>query len=466
MTVRRHPQAQTHNIQPQQHNHHHHQIHHNTEKLSPQYHNDNSTAMILFPNQCSTSAPFLHFPGPPDYPPEHNAYRKLNNRYPDDLDTIEVYVEDPDECRYSYRGRKSGRNQKSREAQVKWSRNNIAATMEKFEPISSPTTEKCQTLPSSHFHHDYSYAYYEPGAAMRHSNIPPPRTDHHPPPPNSIRALLSKRNPNLSTSSTPAKSSSSSSQHENPYEEIIGTGKGWKQMDNNSLDSINQNIFKEEFKHVQNLHRRVLGELDLSVEAMIMPTLNDNGPEISSDEPVDNLAEMMSSVVSTEELLSPSNLGACGGGDIDSGFSGSSSGASYVGSLRYHRRGSGGGGCSSMYGSSSRSSQRSQDDSGIMSFQNRSGSIYNGNFKTNSDGNFIAGPVGTAGQDQKLGKSSFWKKGWKKFPSLTSNSSSNSSNSTPASSATSASAAKHATVVNDSIIGFIKKLTQPSSTVK
>jgi hypothetical protein len=48
-------------------------------KLSPLHHNDNSSAMILFPNQCSTSAPFLHFPAPPDYPPEHHAFRKLSN---------------------------------------------------------------------------------------------------------------------------------------------------------------------------------------------------------------------------------------------------------------------------------------------------------------------------------------------------------------------------------------------------
>lgn len=435
-----HTQSQTLQHQPQQHSHPHSHIHYQQEKLSPQHHHNDSSAVIMFQKNCSTSSPFLHFPAPPDYPPEnnHTFSRKLsNNRYPDDLDTIEVYVEEQDDCRYSYRGRKSGRNQqKSREAQVnhlnnfhfsiynykylffsltiskvKWSRNNIAATMEKFEPINSPTSEKCQTLPMQHFHHDYSYAYYEPGAAMRHSNIPPPVDDHHPPPPNSIRALLSKRNQNLSTSSTPAKLSS----NENPYEEIMSGNKSWKHFDN-SLDSINQNVFKEEFKHVQNLHRRVLGELDLSVEAMIMPTVNDNLNETTQhDEPVDNLADMISSVVSTEELLSPTGNLVTGGGDIDSGFSGSSSGASYVGSLRYHRRGSGGGACSSMYGSSSRSSQRSQDDSGIVSYPTRSGSMYNGNSKSSYDG--LESPTST---DQKLNKSSFWKKGWKKFPSLTS----------------------------------------------
>lgn len=303
--------------------------------------------------------------------------------------------------------------------------------MEKFEPINSPTTEKCQTLPSHHqnFYHDYSYAYYEPGAAMRHLNIPQQRDDQHPPPPNSMRALLSKRNPNASLSSSSSTPAKSSSLHENPYEEIMGTSKSWKGRDN-SLDSLNQNVFKEELKHVQSSHRRILGELDLSVEAMLMPSLSDNSNDMpDNDEPVDNLADMMSSVVSTEELLSPSvNLTAGGGGgDIDSGFSGSSSGASYVGSLRYHRRGSGGGACSSMYGSSSRSSQRSQDDSGIVAYPNRSGSLYNGNSKSTSHYDNIS-PTSV---DAKLGgKSSFWKKSWKKFPSLTSSNTTSSSSST------------------------------------
>lgn len=116
MSARRH---QSHPIaSPHQYNHKH------EPPLSPTHHrrSESTSSMVTYPNKCSNSSPFLHFPGPPDYSPiEHHkiAYRKPieSNRYPDDLDTIEVFVEEHDDCRYSYRGRKSGRNSK-REAQV------------------------------------------------------------------------------------------------------------------------------------------------------------------------------------------------------------------------------------------------------------------------------------------------------------------------------------------------------------
>lgn len=79
----------------------------------------------------------------------------------------------------------------------------------------------------------------------------------------------------------------------------------------------------EEVRRVQSRHRRVLGELNLSVEAMLMPTVADNNDE---DEPQDqrgaSTEELLSSVSPTDDLLSPV------GCDMDSGFSGSSS-ASY-----------------------------------------------------------------------------------------------------------------------------------------
>lgn len=78
----------------------------------------------------------------------------------------------------------------------------------------------------------------------------------------------------------------------------------------------------EEVRRVQSRHRRVLGELNLSVEAMLMPTAVDNSEK-----------EMTQEVhgTSTEELLpsvGPADDLSRVGCDMDSGFSGSST-ASY-----------------------------------------------------------------------------------------------------------------------------------------
>lgn len=103
-----------------------------------------------------------------------------------------------------------------------------------------------------------------------------------------------------------------------------------------SMLSINQSIVEEEVRRVQSGHRRVLGELNLSVEAMLMPTSTgsrEGSEEADKDgkELDDQLADLLT-VGPTDELLSP--VPAV---DLDSGFSGSSSGASYRsagGSLR------------------------------------------------------------------------------------------------------------------------------------
>lgn len=84
---------------------------------------------------------------------------------------------------------------------------------------------------------------------------------------------------------------------------------------------------------VQSGHRRVLGELNLSVEAMLMPSGSREGSDDTDRETEveDQLADLLT-VGPTDELLSPVPAG-----DLDSGFSGSSSGASYrsaAGSLR------------------------------------------------------------------------------------------------------------------------------------
>lgn len=79
----------------------------------------------------------------------------------------------------------------------------------------------------------------------------------------------------------------------------------------------------EEVRRVQSRHRRVLGELNLSVEAMLMPTAADNNEEQAAQEARGaSTEELLPSVSPADDLLS--HVGC----DMDSGFSGSSS-ASY-----------------------------------------------------------------------------------------------------------------------------------------
>lgn len=95
--------------------------------------------------------------------------------------------------------------------------------------------------------------------------------------------------------------------------------------------SLNQSLVEEEVRRVQSGHRRVLGELNLSVEAMLMPSSSREGSDDTEGETEDQLADLLT-IGPTDELLSPLPIV-----DLDSGFSGSSSGASYRsagGSLR------------------------------------------------------------------------------------------------------------------------------------
>nr|CAI5841678.1 unnamed protein product [Callosobruchus analis] len=99
-----------------------------------------------------------------------------------------------------------------------------------------------------------------------------------------------------------------------------------------SIMSLHQSLVEEEVRRVQSGHMRVLGELNLSVEAMLMPSNSREGSDDTDRENEDQLADLLT-VGPTDELLSPVPLG----GDLDSGFSGSSSSASYrsaAGSLR------------------------------------------------------------------------------------------------------------------------------------
>lgn len=212
---------------------------------------------------------------------------------------------------------------------------------------------------------------------MRHSNMQSPVAGPSTaPPPNSIRALLAKGNSSRNNSFG-SPSSSGSSRHtgtsrfgtqENIYEEIGSDGRVRLVSSHNhhhqSMFSLDPASVEEEFRRVQNRHERTLEELNLSVEAMLMPSHEDTAPVIRQPtatngggvmldglEDPDFHLRSLSGVHDDEEVANGSGNGlgdnesAVGSsshanGDLDSGFSGSSSGTSYVGSLRYQRTGS------------------------------------------------------------------------------------------------------------------------------
>lgn len=167
---------------------------------------------------------------------------------------------------------------------------------------------------------DYSYAYYEPGPPTKHTNIP------------NKYLGSSLRRGSYREGSYRAKHTylTRYGTEENIYEEISEVARA--RMNQHSIMSLNQSLVEEEVRRVQSGHRRVLGELNLSVEAMLMPSSREGSDDTDRDTEVeDQLADLLT-VGPTDELLSPvPNV------DLDSGFSGSSSGASYrsaAGSLR------------------------------------------------------------------------------------------------------------------------------------
>lgn len=330
---------------------------------------------------------------------------------------------------------------------------------------------------------DYAYAYYEPGAPMRHQNIPDYYEEAGPsraPPPNSIRALLStaRRNQLQRTSgkySLPPSNNSLRSQ-ENVYEEIHDSEKR-RMRNGESLVSLDQNLVEEEFRRVHNRHQRILGELNLDVEEMLMPTVlpqpNVNFIQTTPmlDPPSDPLDFLESGEVN-DVSNGAGNSNISGSNyvnnniinnldlEIDSGFSGSNS--SYIGSLRYQKTNAAAlgnikpmtqstqlpinhqhtdSGSSSFYGGSSSSAT---DEIGMISLCRSSSSLYDSGKKSSK----ISSPAALNGkyhhhqqnqqQQQQISlkqgadksdRISFWKtkgRGWiSKLPGFSSTSSIN-----------------------------------------
>ena len=136
--------------------------------------------------------------------------------------------------------------------------------------------------------HNYSYAFYDTGLSIDNQTssgfyVEELGSSSTPPPPNSMRALLltTRRNKTErncgsygygSNSDDSAISSNGSRNHENVYEEITDSEKHKILMKTEaSIVTMNQRMVDEEIQLVQNRHQRVLGELNLSVEEMLMP---------------------------------------------------------------------------------------------------------------------------------------------------------------------------------------------------
>lgn len=230
------------------------------------------------------------------------------------------------------------KNYKTNDPQVRWSRNNIAMTMEYFEPISSTSS------PTKRYGNqaDYSYAYYEPGAAMCHSHIPTvgksgPSTSTSSP--KSIRALLSK--PKNETNNLDPKNrhmyTTRYGTQENIYEDVSSIGA--RLGSESSVQSINtQGCAKTEFENILHNHYRVLEELNLSVEELLLSTTtktNFSHRKISKRPSKPHTKFRNSGMLNGKNDFHTSMHELMIG--EDSGFSGSSSGASYIGSLRNYK---------------------------------------------------------------------------------------------------------------------------------
>lgn len=321
--------------------------------------------------------------------------------------------------------------------------------MEPFKPTRTSTTT---TLPRAQTERIYHQIEDSPRSLYDESQLAGPSR---PPPPNSIRALLLTANRNGRTGSMRHMYTNRYGTQENIYEEISLEDRMRLLSGGHSMLSLNQSVsVEEEFRRVQNRHRRILGELNLSVEAMLMPSTPPNDSPVGEASRIsqantstvttnldDDLDPAALVVGPTDELLSPVSAHTANiVGDMDSGFSGSSSsggGASFVGSLRCRnglfnttRSSTPNEPCSSSIsgsGGSCRSSQRSNEDPGPTSQASRSTTMYNG-------GGLPIGHFHTlrpkAAEDpgpnykETKSKISFWsRKGWKKIPGFSSNTS-------------------------------------------
>lgn len=224
-------------------------------------------------------------------------------------------------------------------SRVKWSRNNIAMTMEYFEPITS--TPKRYSSQS-----DYSYAYYEPGAIMHHSNVPKmlsrdqPNCSSTKSSPKSIRSLLSKPVDGKTKPKDRHTYTTRYGTQENIYEDVSSISRV-QPMFETSVQSVSggEGKSKIEFQDILHNHYRVLEELNLSVEELFLTTTKKSNS--LSPRKLLKRSTKYRNKTKGSDIISCKNVFASSANELmvaeDSGFSGSSSGASYVGSLRNYK---------------------------------------------------------------------------------------------------------------------------------
>uniref|UniRef100_A0A1I8NIU8 Uncharacterized protein n=1 Tax=Musca domestica TaxID=7370 RepID=A0A1I8NIU8_MUSDO len=375
---------------------------------------------------------------------QQHLHQQYQSTMPADLDAIEICADPEPPLATAFKGAAAGgmvrhtktlgRLNQTHSMEEQWSNIPQTTSMQLLQ------LQQHQQQQQQQQHHDYSYAYYEPGAAMRHTNIPSSQAiadeeDLTPAPPNSIRALLSKGKKNkllvspatrqsyqvrltqqhqkqfpaqsgataaattagsvtpacAATASGAIGGSSNISTPENFYEEISAsstssssnsmTSHRQLRSTSHSAGSLTQQLVEEELRRVQNRHHKILGELNLSVEAMLMPESPPNtsptgsnsnaiattsgpkepqptAPTVSvtsaSGQPLrltsssaDNICDPVLNAATAPPVVPLSSSATIAAGllqtgcmvgaaDLDSGFSGSS-GASYIGSLRLHK---------------------------------------------------------------------------------------------------------------------------------
>lgn len=289
----------------------------------------------------------------------HNNTATSNNkkqcRYPEDPDTIEIFNDDdPIKLKAKSIGRKQGQ---------KWI--SAAAPMNQYE--TTMISASAATLPHSYFSQvmdanpEYSYAYCEPIVTKLNKSIPdkmcgapiPTSISSNAlskgPSAHSLRALLTKSF-RKSSASACGGAAGTSERHtfttrygtkENIYEDV-GVGNAGPRLvaaKSQSTESLNKVPVEEELKFVQKQHDRIMGELNLSIEALLMPSQDETeqmerraAEEYQQQLDCLNDERFSPTQIPLHHLISHHHPTA----DFDSGISGSSSsGASYSGSMRY-----------------------------------------------------------------------------------------------------------------------------------
>lgn len=358
--------------------HHHHHPHKHQQQLQQQHKlAELPTAKSIgrSSGKCPPSPPFVH--------------KKQQCRYPEDPDHIES-IHDDEPIKLKHLSKTIGSK-----SHGKWTKK---AQMNQYEmgnlkspTATTPATGLCsttpsggegkgttKTLPHSYFMHctgtmsgdnnaEYSYAYCEPivtklNKSPEHENPPSPGLPtsissnalSKGPSAHLLRALLTKsfRRGGSSTMSAAANTDKHTFRtqygtKENIYEDVGDMGARPKLSLSRSSESINKVPVTDELQFVQKQHDRIMGQLNLSIEALLMPS-KDETDEIERKREQEEAEEQQlrfyrtynhrhlhsdACYVGSSATMTPNY--PCPA-EFDSGISGSSSsGASYTGSMRY-----------------------------------------------------------------------------------------------------------------------------------